>query len=194
MKPPPRTKDLTGMVFGEMIVLGYAGKSAPKNGKPRPRWLIKCSCGVEKAILGTTLRNTKVKSCGHLRGTGNEYPDGIAAKNLIFAHYRKNAEKMNREFSLSKDEFCSFLSSNCAYCGSGPTSVVKSRSFLKPDFYYNGIDRVDNNKGYSIDNCVPCCSICNLMKRSMPVDHFLLHVRKIYNFQKVNDCPKGVNP
>jgi hypothetical protein len=37
----------------------------------------------------------------------------------------------------------------------------------------NGIDRVDNTKGYSVDNCVPCCRRCNVAKADMTPDQFL---------------------
>jgi hypothetical protein len=32
---------------------------------------------------------------------------------------------------------------------------------------YNGIDRVDNEKGYLVENCVPCCFTCNSLKKSV---------------------------
>lgn len=36
----------------------------------------------------------------------------------------------------------------------------------------NGIDRVDNTKGYSIDNCVAACRRCNVAKADMTPDQF----------------------
>ena len=33
-------------------------------------------------------------------------------------------------------------------------------------FKYNGIDRINNSKGYTIDNCVPCCFMCNYSKNN----------------------------
>lgn len=47
---------------------------------------------------------------------------------------------------------------------------------------YNGIDRVDPTKGYIIDNCVPCCTTCNYMKRILQRDEFLDHVKKYMIF------------
>ena len=48
--------DLTGMIFGEYIVLGYAGDKY---------WRCRCSCGKVKDILGARLRSGDTKSCGH---------------------------------------------------------------------------------------------------------------------------------
>jgi hypothetical protein len=44
----------------------------------------------------------------------------------------------------------------------------------------SGIDRVDSNKGYTIDNCVPCCKTCNLAKAELSQRDFLDWVRKVY--------------
>jgi hypothetical protein len=61
------------------------------------------------------------------------------------------------------------------------------------EYAYNGIDRVDNFKGYEIDNCVPCCYICNYAKRDMSKDQFLAWVKRIYmnQYRKVTDITPG---
>ena len=43
----------------------------------------------------------------------------------------------------------------------------------------HGIDRVDSDKGYFVDNCVSCCMWCNSMKSDLPVGEWLEHVMKI---------------
>lgn len=55
----------------------------------------------------------------------------------------------------------------------------------KPCFYCNkerclGIDRLNNSKEYSIDNCVPCCGSCNRMKMDLTLPFFLEQIKKIY--------------
>lgn len=37
-------------------------------------------------------------------------------------------------------------------------------------------------KGYFDDNVVPCCKICNAMKRDFDLDTFLNQAEKIYKF------------
>ena len=56
-----RYKDLTGEVFGRLIVLGFSHYR-----KDRIYWNCKCECGNEKAIDGAELRRGKTKSCGCL--------------------------------------------------------------------------------------------------------------------------------
>lgn len=48
--------DLTGQTFGEWTVLQYAGKMY---------WNCRCSCGVEREVLGNHLRNGRQTQCGH---------------------------------------------------------------------------------------------------------------------------------
>jgi hypothetical protein len=50
------------------------------------------------------------------------------------------------------------------------------------DLAYNGIDRVDNKKGYTEENCVSCCGLCNRMKMKMGLSDFAKHIQKIHNF------------
>ena len=55
-------KDLTGLQFGELIVVSKSDRRASNGGV---YWNCKCSCGCEKEILGQSLKNGKTISCGH---------------------------------------------------------------------------------------------------------------------------------
>ena len=46
-------------------------------------------------------------------------------------------------------------------------------------FLHNGVDRVNNDLGYTIENSVTCCSLCNYMKRGMSLSDFIIHINKI---------------
>ena len=43
----------------------------------------------------------------------------------------------------------------------------------------NGIDRIDNNIGYTKENSVPCCEICNKAKRDMSYNDFINYLKRI---------------
>ena len=59
-------RDLTGQRFGRLTVLRRA--DAPQNGKPAgDRWLCRCDCGGEAAVLGANLVRGHTKSCGCLK-------------------------------------------------------------------------------------------------------------------------------
>lgn len=49
------------------------------------------------------------------------------------------------------------------------------------NYPHNGVDRIDNNKGYEFNNCVPCCGDCNIAKHKLSLNEFISHARKIAN-------------
>lgn len=49
-------------------------------------------------------------------------------------------------------------------------------------YRYNGIDRVDNNKGYEIENVVTCCTDCNKKKLKKTQEEFRKDIIAIYKY------------
>ncbi len=82
--------------------------------------------------------------------------------------YKKNAKKRGLNFNITKEEFYYLTSQECYYCGD-----------LNE---YNGIDRINSDLDYSMENCVPCCEYCNKMKLNYSIDFWLNHMRKILNY------------
>ena len=109
----------------------------------------------------------------------------------MFSHLYSNYKNtsVNRRgltFELDKETFRKITSSICHYCGAAPAQFyrLKRRS---ETYFYNGIDRVDNSRGYVVDNVVPCCVKCNKMKANMKVTDFLRHINGIYQY--MSGCP-----
>lgn len=86
--------------------------------------------------------------------------------------YYSRAQSKNCEFEFTEEEFDKFTKQPCFYCGGYSISKQYQDQFC-------GIDRVDSNKGYSKDNCVPCCFSCNVMKMNLDVYDFLDRVELI---------------
>jgi 5-methylcytosine-specific restriction endonuclease McrA len=103
---------------------------------------------------------------------------GESAFNAVWNDYVQQSRRRNREWALTKDGARKLFESSCFYCGAIP-SVAKTIPKGQGSFVFNGLDRVDNSKGYQDDNCVPCCRICNFMKRAMGVEEFLAHIHRI---------------
>ena len=82
---------------------------------------------------------------------------------------KQRAGWRKHEWNIPKDVGYCLISSPCAYCGS-------------IDEKFNGLDRVDSDKGYTLDNVVPCCTHCNRAKCDMTVKEFEKHINKIYNY------------
>ena len=72
--------------------------------------------------------------------------------------YKTRANERFPEIKMiSESKFVELTAKECHYCGKeGP----------------NGIDRVDNSKGYILENCVPCCKHCNYVKGNLSINDF----------------------
>jgi len=163
--------DETGNRYGKLAVVRQA-----ESKRGRATWLCRCDCGNEKTALGVDLRRGHTNSCGCLA----KFPEGEAALNGLFAGLRYGAEKRGYEWALSKEDVRQLTSRPCHYCGIEPIQRIKKASY-NGDCIYNGLDRVDNDRGYLIDNIVPCCGTCNKMKNNMTQKEFLDHIQRIFN-------------
>ena len=179
-----KIKDLTGQRFGKLVVQGYAGIS--QYGKTQ--WNCRCDCGNTTTVTGSHLRSGYTKSCGCFRSeTSRERRrkgKGVAALNQLIALYRQGARRRGYSWDLSDEQAVRLFSSSCVYCGAVPSNVLRSRNNTG-DFIYNGIDRVDNTRGYSPDNVVPCCETCNKAKRAMGEEEFLEWVARVYRHREL---------
>ena len=87
-------------------------------------------------------------------------------------------------FDLSKEVFMKLVISNCHYCGIQPLQREKTkRAKNVKTFYYNGIDRIDNNVGYIESNCVSCCKVCNRAKRELDYDEFINWIDQLVRYR-----------
>lgn len=112
-------------------------------------------------------------------------------RNYLFRSSKANAASRNHGFNLSFEEFDNIIQQDCYYCGEKPRPAtekqLKERGNTKqPTFYYNGIDRIDSTKDYSVDNCVPCCPVCNYMKHTLSQNDFYNQIIKIYKHRNLD--------
>lgn len=149
------------------------------------RWICQCSCGTAKVVSGNSLRRGTTKSCGCLRdeivSKTNRLSSGLASMRAMIKYYKHNAKKKGQEYSLTEEQFFELTQKDCYYCGVSPNSILKSQNRTGGDYIYNGLDRIDNKKGYTIDNIVSCCKFCNYAKNIRTEQEFKDWVKKIYN-------------
>ena len=67
-----------------------------------------------------------------------------------FCDYKGNAKQRGIEFHLTEEQFESFWQKPCEYCGAEIETI--------------GLDRLDSDGHYTIDNVVSCCWSCNKSK------------------------------
>jgi len=76
-----------------------------------------------------------------------------------YTWYKSKAKQRDIFFDLTFEQFESFWQKPCGYCGE-PIKTI-------------GLDRVDNNKGYSYKNVISCCIGCNVSKGAKPLSEWL---------------------
>lgn len=101
-----------------------------------------------------------------------------SSKKQLYRIYKSSAKNRSYSFDINYEDFINIVQQNCFYCGERPKQICKSRT---KRFMYNGIDRVNNNKGYFINNVVPCCKKCNRAKWQRKKKDFMLWVKRCYD-------------
>jgi len=94
----------------------------------------------------------------------------------VLWQYKEGADSRGYSWKLQDEEAFDLMIRPCHYCGCEPGTRNKNG--------LNGIDRVDNTRGYEKGNVVPCCGTCNLLKGARTVDEFLAQIFAIAEFQK----------
>lgn len=168
--------DLTGKRFGSFLVLKKDGITKERAMK----WQCLCDCGNVVSVIGYNLRHGDSKSCGCKRSELNSIaltiPNNGSYLNKMYFRYKYDATVRNdRTFNLTKEQFYKIIQKECHYCGK------LSDPFNPNSNNINGIDRIDSNEGYYIENCVPCCSQCNISKNKMSYDEFINWINRVHN-------------
>jgi hypothetical protein len=154
-----------------------------------------CECGRKKHVQYNNVRAGHSVCCGFspCRIPSNTGKRSIETSyNCLFYSYKKGAIDRGFLFDLDKDYFKKLLSNNCFYCDKKPSSLYQIKNSKTGEIragiplVYNGIDRFDNKKGYTLNNCVTCCEICNRMKMASTADNFKKQIKKIYEFLKLS--------
>ena len=168
--------DLSGNKYGKLTVMWSTGYKGNQNYQQRA-WLCQCECGKEHEVLGISLKAGDTKSCGCQPHGYRTNPETIIRR--CFEQYQRNAIARNFVFELDMETFITITQGKCFYCNKLPTNPFKwsGRGAI---YLCNGIDRVDNTKGYTLQNSVPCCKTCNRIKSNMTLDHFKEWVNRVH--------------
>ncbi len=172
--------DLVEQKFGRLTVI----KRADNNKWGVTMWLCRCICGTEKIIIGDSLKGGFTKSCGCLRreliGDRKRLSPGLSNMRILIGWYKAGAKERGLDFKLTEKQFKKLTQQDCHYCETKPNNIVKGGGCIG-EYIYNGIDRVDNKKGYVIGNVVPCCKRCNQAKRNLTLQEYQDWIKRSYN-------------
>lgn len=152
--------------FGVLTLISYSHYT-------NTRYFYNCTCN--RCGENTRVRTDHIlknpKSCGNcVKTLQKEIADSKYLKlrkyRKIYNSYKGNANTRNMLFKLNFNEVKKLVDDKCYYCH---------------DSNSLGIDRLDSNDYYHIDNVVSCCRICNFMKNNFDKELFFSKIRDIYN-------------
>lgn len=186
---------LIGKKFGRWTILSQ-NTNHGHNKAHETYWNCRCECGKEKVLAGYSITSGHSTSCGCFLRETKSLPPGEAAFRMIHRYYVKAAKSRKLSFLLTKEEFKELTSSPCHYCGNEPEWKIKSIKTPNGEYLHNGIDRLDNNKGYYKENCVPCCHACNWSKLDRSKEEFVQWIKQVHAhiFKKKNEITSATYP
>jgi hypothetical protein len=137
----------------------------------------RCSCGRVYTVARGRLMNgtsTRCQICGRsAAGKTRTLPRGTAQFNALLRLYKERAIERGFLWELPDYFVRALIVQRCYYCGAEPSNTWQR--ILR----YNGIDRFENNLGYTLGNSVACCGTCNRWKSDMRPEKFIEHARQI---------------
>jgi hypothetical protein len=144
-----RLIDLTGQKFGRLTVIDFAFIR-----KGQTFWNCICSCGEKKAIDGKLLRGGNVVSCGCYRSekqTAEKTKHGLHGMRI----YGIWKGMKTRCYNTKRNDYLSYGGRGITVCDEWRNDFQSfyEWSMLHGYRYDLTIDRIDNDKGYSPDNC-----------------------------------------
>lgn len=154
---PSKARDLTGERFGRLTVIRKTGKA--NNGHTMYR--VRCDCGTEKIVIGDNLTHGKTSSCGCLRKEMCSSRAGEA--NYFYKHGGTRRERLyriwlnmkNRCLNPNNHAFFDYGGRGITICDEWLHDYAAFRDWALNNGYSDvlTIDRINNDAGYSPDNC-----------------------------------------
>lgn len=174
--------DNVGVKFNHLTILSFPGYQLRKDNRKLPVCKVLCDCGNQYLTVATYILNGRSKSCGCANSRYKEGDESSCRDLMNRYKYTALKKKKDCPFNLTFKEFYKLIKQDCYYCGIEP-SQIRNCENCKENCVYNGVDRVDSSKGYFIDNCVPCCKICNQSKMDMPLEDYEEYLLRLTKFQ-----------
>ena len=180
-------EDMIGERRGSLVATGEAWVG---NGHDK-HITAECDCGKTIVAHHYTFKVGGITSCGCKKGDRSrvnikkahaaitqDFKKSLLSNLMAFSKHAAKRHNPPVEFTLTREQYKALIDGECFYCGrdkvdyrhiSGPKNSVH----IGKKYECVGIDRKDSFKGYTPDNCVPCCQECNLMKRTLSVNNFI---------------------
>lgn len=152
--------DLIGKTIGNWFVLERKVKRV-KSGT-QVSWKCQCVCGTIRYKLTHVLLHDHTQQRCSKCATRDKNKTHTKYKKPFEPLYRRLqnlCKRRGKPFKLSYEEFLQFTTiAFCIYCGDKVLWSLSSQARA------SNLDRKNNDKGYTKNNCVVCCRTCNTIK------------------------------
>lgn len=146
--------EIIGMKFGKLTVIEYLGKDVHGS----KIFKCKCDCGNETVTRKSRLISKTVKSCGCLSSevwSKMTYKHGYATHKERNRLYDIYTHMINRCHNENNSCYHNYGARGITVCDEWRNDIESFMRWSKDNGYSDklSLDRIDNSKGYSPDNC-----------------------------------------
>ena len=161
--------------FGSLLVLSQDNNQSilHQNKCKSTNWKCKCDCG-NYCVVPQTILTRKTNTYKHCGCKPNKITNFKCYQSII-SKYKSDSKIRGLKFKLTDIESLVIIQSPCYYCGLIAETLYPYKG-VKVKLRYNGIDRLDSSLDYYIENTVPCCYKCNIMKNTLSYEEFIGHI------------------
>lgn len=151
LKDATTLKDLTGERFGRLTVIRRTGKD-----ERGVLWECLCDCGNTKIVVGKNLRSGRTQSCGCLLNETRKLPKvkthGLT-RTRIYREYGSMISRCRPTYHMHSRYYDRGITVCNEWTGEG--AFERFYSWAMQNGYSDDLtlDRIDNDKGYSPNNC-----------------------------------------
>jgi len=145
----PRFIDVSGEVFSDWTVVKFSRVDSRRVA----RWICRCVCGVEREVIGRYLVNGRTKGCGC--SAANRLSSRLTTHGLSKSTESKIWRMMKtRCYNPNYTHYKNYGGRGITVCDSWLNSFEAFYADMGPrPSMKHTLDRIDNSKGYSPDNC-----------------------------------------
>lgn len=139
-----RTKDIKGQKFNRLTAIRFVRKDASNNA----RWLFKCECGKEVECRGSEVTRGGIQSCGCVMSDVKK-THGMSRTKI----YKTWIQMRSRCTNPNDQSYSEYGGRGITVCDEWFNSFDRFYSDMGEQKKGTSIERIDNNKGYSKENC-----------------------------------------
>lgn len=157
--------------YGTLLVLSNYTKKGTTYCK------CKCNCGKITHVDAYQLRNHKIKSCKNC----SNYKGYKDISLSYWNNFKRSCLKRGYQFNITMQQVWNMYEKQNKQCKLSGVTIQFCRSFRKNQKHHSvSIDRIDNNKGYTIDNIQLIHKKINIMRHVMSISEFIKWCELIY--------------